>query len=197
MRNSRPALFFTLALCVALPQILLAEPFNIDPVHSDVSFKVKHMVVSKVQGRFDKFAGNFVYDEKDPKVWKASATIETASVNTFNADRDKHLRSDAFFDCEKYPIMTFVSDKVTDVDKNKAKLHGTLTLHGSSKPVVLDLEIGGTIKGMKGETHAGFEATTMINRRDFGVAFNKALEGGGLLVGDEVEISIHVEGIAK
>lgn len=174
-----------------------AAQFVIDPVHSDVSFKVKHLVVSKVTGQFEKFSGWFVYDEKNPSLWKASATIETASINTRNEKRDTHLRSDAFLDVEKFPAMTFVSSGVSDFKDNKAKLHGMLTLRGVQKPMALDLEIGGTGKGMQGETRAGFEATTKINRQDFGVSWNKVMDGGGVVVGDDVDISIRIEGMSQ
>lgn len=176
---------------------LRAEQFQIDPVHSDVTFKVKHMVVSKVIGRFDAFSGTFFYDEKNVKLWKASATIEAASINTANKDRDNHLRTKDFFEVEKYPAISFLSTKATGLTRDKAKLEGLLTLHGVQKPVVLDLEIGGKIKGMRGEMRAGFEAATKISRKDFGIVWNKVLESGGLVVGDEVEITIHVEGIAQ
>lgn len=186
----------SLLLCFA-GQNLWAGRYSIDPVHSDVTFKIRHLVVSKVQGQFDKFYGEFIYDEKDVTTWKASATIETASINTRNGDRDKHLRSADFFDVDKYPFMTFKGARITDAHEGKAKLNGLLTIRGIEKPVVLELEIGGTVQDPWGNTRSGFEATTTINRKDFGIIWNKVLESGGLVVGEEVEISIHVEGIAQ
>ncbi len=178
-------------------QPLWAQKFEIDAAHSDVSFKIKHMVVSKVSGRFDKFSGSFNYDEKDMKSWDASAMIETSSINTANENRDKHLRTAEFFDTEKFPQMTFKSTKVTDLKDNKAKLYGDLSLHGITKPVILDLEIGGVIKGPGGVTKSGFTATTNINRKDYGIVWSKTLETGGVMIGDMVEISINIEGTAK
>lgn len=174
-----------------------AEKFVIDPVHSDVSFKVRHLMVSKVSGRFDKFTGEFFYDAKDSSKWSAKAVIDAASINTANEGRDGHLKSADFFDTAKYPTLTFVSSRATDVKDNKAKLHGSLTLHGITKPVILDLEILGVGKGMKGEQRAGFEATGKINRKDFGIVWNKVLETGGMAVGEEVEIAIRIEGVAE
>lgn len=178
-------------------QSLWAKKYVIDPVHSAVGFKVKHLVISKVQGSFDKFSGEFFYDEKNPAKWTAQATIDANSINTANADRDKHLRSPDFLEAEKYPNITFQSSQVADLKDNKAKLHGNLTIRGVTKPVILDLEIGGTVKDPWGNERAGFEASTKINRKDFGVAFHKVLETGGLVVDDIVEITLHIEGIAQ
>lgn len=193
-------LFYSIVILVfGLPgsQSAWANRYVIDPVHSAVSFKVKHLVISKVQGTFDKFAGEFFYDEKAPARWTVSASIETKSINTANSERDDHLRGSDFLEVEKYPTITFQSTKVTDIEGNKAKLHGNLTIREVQKPVVLDLEIGGTVKDPWGNLRAGFEATTKINRKDFGVAFHKVLETGGLVVDDIVEITLHIEGIAQ
>lgn len=185
-----------ISLCFS--PFLRAERFMIDSVHSDISFKIRHMVISKVQGRFDRFGGEFDYDEKDTKMWKASATIEAASINTANEKRDGHLRNADFFDVEKYPQLSFISTKVTDYNKkDRAKLHGLLTLHGVQKPVILDIEIGGTVKDPRGGIRAGFEASTKINRKDFGIVWNKVLDGGGLAIGEEVEISMRMEGVSQ
>ena len=176
---------------------LFAETYKIDPMHSDITFKIRHLMISKVSGRFDQFSGEFNYDGKEPKNWNAQATIQAASINTGIADRDKHLRTTDFFDAEKFPTLEFKSVKVSDYDvKNgKAKLTGLLTLHGASKEVTLDLDLGGTIKDPQGNMRAGFEATGKINRKDFGINYNKVLDTGGLALGEEVEIAIHVEGI--
>jgi polyisoprenoid-binding protein YceI len=174
-----------------------AERYLIDPSHSSVGFKVKHMMVSKVPGKFTKFDGQFHYDEKDVSLWKASVTIDVASIDTGDPNRDTHLKSADFFDVEKYPVMTFKSTRASDLVGNKAKLEGMLTLKGISKPVVLDVEVGGLATDPWGNKRAGFEATTKLNRKDFGINWNKALETGGLVVGDEVEITLAIEGIEK
>ncbi len=170
-----------------------AAKFTIDPAHSDVTFKVRHMVVSKTSGRFGKFSGEFSYDEKNPASWNAQATIDAASIDTNNAQRDGHLKSPDFFDVAKFPVITFKSTGIKNASGGKAQLEGLLMMKGVEKPVVLDLEVGGVINGM-GKTKAGFEASTKINRKDFGITWNKTLDNGGLAVGEEVEISIRIEG---
>ena len=171
--------------------------YTIDSVHSDVSFTIKHLVVSKTRGSFTKFSGEFSYDDKDASTWNANAVIEAASINTANEMRDNHLRGAEFFEVEKYPTLTFKSTKITDVKADSAKMEGWLSMHGIEKPVVLDLKIGGVIKDPMGEIRAGFEASTVINRKDFGITYNKMLDSGGMALGEEVEISIHIEGVQK
>lgn len=184
-------------LVLSCNSFLHAEKYSIDPVHSEVSFTIAHMVISKVRGRFDKFSGEFSYDEKDPKSWSTNVMIEASSINTNHEMRDKDLRSSNFFDVEKFPTLTFKSTEVMNAAKNKAKLKGLLTIHGVTKPVVLDLTMGGIVKDPWGNVRAGFEALTKINRKDFGIAYNKMLETGGMIVGEEVAIEIHIEGIQQ
>jgi polyisoprenoid-binding protein YceI len=137
------------------------------------------------------------YVAGQPAAWKTQATIEAASINTQSAKRDTHLRSEDFFYVEKYPVITFKSTGVTDVQGNHAKLRGDLTIHGVTKPVALDLEVGGVAKDPWGGTHAAFTATGKLDRRDYGVEWNQAVEGGGLLVGNEVELELDIEGIPQ
>lgn len=176
---------------------LAAETFEIDPMHSGVNFRVAHMMVGRVRGRFEKFSGTIDYDKAKPKTWKAEATIDAASISTDVEARDNHLRSPDFFDVAKFPEITFKTKSVKPGKDGKAVLIGELTIHGVTKPVALDLEIAGTSKDPKGATHLGASATTKINRKDFGLVWNKALEAGGVMVGDEVEISLDVEAVAK
>ncbi len=187
--------------CVMAWSLLIAGPawaatYNVDAAHSTVGFKIRHLF-SKVTGTFDQFKCSFVYEPSQPEQWKAEAVIQAASINTRVAERDTHLRSPDFFDVEHQPTITFTSTKVTDVTPHSAKLHGLLTIHGVQKPVVLDLEIHGETKDPWGNVRAGFTATTTINRKDFGVTWNKVVEAGQLLVGEEVEITIDVEGIKQ
>lgn len=172
-----------------------AGRFEIDAVHSSVSFKVRHMVVSKTSGKFNDFAGTLDYDPKAPGSWKTEAVIKAASIDTGNADRDKHLRSKDFFDTDKYPEIRFVSTKVETAEDGRTLLHGKLTLHGVTKDVALALEAHGVVPDAKGNIHAGFSATTKINRMDYGISYSKILDTGGLAVGDTVEISIEIEAI--
>jgi len=180
-----------------LTPLAFADTYTIDPAHSSVGFKVQHLMVSKVYGKFDKFAGTFDYDPKNTKIWKASATIEAASINTGIEKRDAHLRGADFLDADKFPTLEFRSTGVLGAKGGSKKLKGDLTIHGVTKPVTLDLEVGGVAKDPWGGTRAGFTATGKINRKDFGLTWNKALETGGVLVGEEVYITIEVEGVLK
>lgn len=172
-----------------------ATSYTIDQDHTTVSFKIRHLF-SFVQGTFDRFEGQFDYVPDHPEQWKANVTIQAASIDTRVPDRDTHLRSKDFFDVEQHPTITFTSTGVTDVASARAKLHGRLTIHGIEKPVVLDLTIHGEGKDPWGKTRSGFTATTTMNRKDFGIAWNKVVETGPLLVGEEVEVILEVEGVA-
>ncbi|MFI5348735.1 MAG: YceI family protein [Elusimicrobiota bacterium] len=179
----------------ALPSA--AETFQLDPVHSSIEFRIAHHVVGKVRGRFDKFSGSFDYIPGKPELWKASATIDAASINTGNETRDEDLRSAKFFDVKRCPTLQFVSDNASDVAGDKSKLHGRLTIHCVTRPVILDVEFGGTLNNPEGKLSAGASATTKINRKDFGMTFSKKLDAGGLMVGEEVEIYLELEAAEK
>lgn len=174
----------------------LAANYKVDTDHTTVSFKIRHLL-SYVQGRFNQFDGSFVYDPENPDTWKTQMTVQAASIDTNVAPRDKHLRSADFFDVENFPTLAFTSTQVTDVTPTSAKLHGLLTLHGVEKPVVFDLVIHGVAKDPWGNVRASFTATTTINRKDFGLTWNEVVETGQLLVGEEVMITLEVEGILQ
>lgn len=175
-----------------------AAIYEIDPVHSGISFKVKHLMVTYVPGKFDRFSGWFEYDPKNMKVWRASATIEAASINTSIERRDNHLRSPDFFDAEGHPTLEFRSKEVVKEKDGSLKLKGDLTLRGVTKPVVLNLEEGGTVVHPQDKKmRAGFTATGKINRTDFGVKYNQLLEAGGMTIGEEVFITIEIQGKEK
>lgn len=173
-----------------------ATSYTIDPQHSTVSFKIRHLV-SKVPGVFREFEGTFDYVPGQPDQWTAQAVIQAASIDTRVEKRDAHLRSKDFFGVEQFPTITFTSTQVTDATPTSARLHGVLTLHGVERPVVLDLVIGGEGKDPWGNQRAGFTATTTLNRKDFGIVWNEPLETGGFLLGEEVDITLEIEGIAK
>jgi polyisoprenoid-binding protein YceI len=173
-----------------------AATYKIDPEHSAVAFHIHHLI-GKVTGRFDRFQGTVDYEAGKTATWKTSATIEAASINTQSAKRDTHLRSEDFFEVEKYPTIAFLSTGVSDVKGTHAKLHGNFTMHGVTKPIVLDLEVGGVAKDPWGGTHAAFTATGKLDRRDYGVEWNQAVEGGGLLIGNEVDLELDIEGIPQ
>ena len=183
----------SIALAVAfLASSAQAAKYDIDKVHSSVSFKVKHLG-TWFQGGFTDFSGTVDYDEKAPAKSSVEATIQIASIDTRSSKRDDHLKSPDFFDAAKYPVMTFKSAKVTKAGKDKLAVAGVLSLHGVDKPVTLDVETSGDIDAPGGGVKAGFSATTTIKRSDFGIIWNKTLEKGGFILGDEVKISIDIE----
>jgi polyisoprenoid-binding protein YceI len=184
----------TTIIALALPVIASAATWTIDPDHSNVGFKVRHLMVSNVKGSFDKYTGTIDINDKDITKSKVEVSIDTSSINTNQQKRDEHLRSADFFDVAKFPTMTFVSKKVAKAGKDKLKVTGDLTLHGVTREVVLDVE--GPSKESKdpwGVIRRGATASTKINRKDFGLVWNKALETGGVAVGEEITISLEIE----
>jgi polyisoprenoid-binding protein YceI len=168
--------------------------WNIDPVHSVAEFKVKHMMISNVKGQFTGVKGVLTLDEADVTRSKVDALIDTTTINTNDAGRDTHLKSADFFDAETYPTMEFVSTSVTQKSAGELKVAGNLTLHGVTKPVVFEVE-GPTAPGKDpwGNTKIGVSATTKINRKEFGLTWNAALETGGLLVGEDITITLDLQ----
>ena len=169
--------------------------WNIDSSHSGVHFAVRHMVVSKVRGAFTRYRGTIEFDEQNPAVSKVSVRIESASIDTREPQRDAHLRSPDFFDVERYPTLSFESTKVEKLKGNNYRVTGDLVIHGVTKPVELEVEYLGGGKDPYGNQRIGFQAETSINRKDFGLNWNQALETGGVLVGDKVEISIDLQAV--
>jgi polyisoprenoid-binding protein YceI len=188
----------TLVLLAALAAPALAQStWEIDPAHSSIQFGVRHLMISTVRGKFPKFTATVVGDEKEPAKARVEATIDAASLDTGEPKRDEHLKSADFFDVAKYPMLTFKSTKVEAAGDQRFKLYGDLTMHGVTKPVVLDVEATPEVKGMRGETRAGAHATTKVNRKDFGINWSKTMDGGGVVVGDDVDVTIEVEGVKK
>jgi polyisoprenoid-binding protein YceI len=167
--------------------------WQIDQAHSQIQFSVKHMMISTARGTFDRFSGTVEADEQNPAGAQVDVQIEAASINTREEKRDGHLRSPDFFDVENYPYITFKSTKVELSDESNGKLYGDLTIRDVTKPVVLDVEYAGQSKSPWGTISAGFSATTKINRKDWGLNWNVALETGGWLVAETVTISIELE----
>ena len=168
--------------------------WKVDPVHSDVSFSVRHLMVSKVRGHFRTFDAEIVTAE-NPLESKVTATVDLSSIDTDNPDRDAHIRSADFFEVETYPTLTYRSTGIRE-DGDGYIVDGELTLHGVTRPVPLHLEINGfQAKTPFGDTRAGFSATTEIDRGDFGIVFNMPLESGGVVVGERLQISIEIEAI--
>jgi len=167
--------------------------WNIDPVHTHVQFSVRHMMVSNVKGVFSKTSGTVVLDDSDFTQAQVQVSIEAASLDTREPQRDAHLRSADFLDAEKYPTLTFRSTQISP-DGDGYSMSGDLTIHGVTKPVTFAVEAPTPVaKDPWGGTRRGFEATGEINRKDFGLGWNQALETGGVLVGDKIKISLEVE----
>lgn len=176
----------------------MTTTYLIDPAHSTVSFSIKHMMIAKVHGSFDKVSGKLAYDPANPTLSSIEADIDAASINTRETQRDAHLKSADFFDVETYPKLTFKSTKIEISGDGELKVLGDLTIHGVTNPVVLHVE--GPTAEMKdpwGNLKIGVSGTTKIKRKDFGLNWNAALEAGGFLVGDEVNISVDVQFIKQ
>ena len=182
--------FVALAVLVALPAA--ASTWDIDPYHTESSFVVKHMMVSNVRGQFGKTTGVVQQDDKDITKSKVEITIDTSTIDTRVAKRDAHLKSPDFFDVEKFPTITFKSTKVTKGEGNNLKVEGDLTIHGVTKPVVVNVEYTPETLG-NGKTLRGFTATTKVNRKDYGLNWNKAIEAGGVMVGEDAAITVEGE----
>jgi len=186
-------ILFMILFAVSMLSAKAQTTWKLDPAHSKVSFNISHMVISDVTGRFTDFDVKLVHTKDDLTDGVLNATIKVKSINTDNEGRDKHLRSADFFDAEKYPEITFVSKSFEKTGKNTYKIAGDLTMHGITKPVVLETKFNGTVNDPWGNTKAGFKATTTVNRKEFGIVYNKTLEAGGLLLGEDVEVIINVE----
>ncbi len=178
---------------LATPQTATST-WNIDPVHTVAEFKVKHMMISNVKGQFTGIKGVLALDETSLANSHVEASVEAASINTREPQRDAHLKSADFFDVEKFPTLSFKSTRISQVRNGELAVAGDLTLHGVTRSVVFDVE-GPTLpaKDPWGNTRVGLSATTKINRKDFGLTWNAALETGGILVGDEVTITLDVQ----
>jgi polyisoprenoid-binding protein YceI len=188
MRNAIAALTVLFA-----PMSAQASDWVFDSAHTSAQFAVKHMMVSTVRGAFSKVTGSVHLDDKDVTKSTVEAVIPVDTVDTREPKRDGHLKSPDFFDAAKFPTMAFKSTNVTAGAGGHLNIEGILTLHGVSKPVVLDADITPEMKGMGGKASRGVSATTKISRKDFGLAWNHALEAGGVAVGDEVTIQIDAE----
>jgi polyisoprenoid-binding protein YceI len=171
--------------------------YQIDPSHSTASFSIKHMMIAKVHGGFEKMSGKLVYDRANPTKSTIEVTIDAASINTRETQRDTHLKSPDFFDVEKYPTITFKSTRIEGAG-DELKVIGDLTIHGVTKPVTLDVEgPSEELKDPWGNSKIGASGQTKIKRKDFGLTWNAALEAGGVLVGDDVTITLDVQFIKQ
>ncbi|TBR19243.1 polyisoprenoid-binding protein [bacterium] len=187
MKNTTTWLAAVLTLTAWTAQ---AATYEIDAVHSEVGFKIRHMMLGKTSGKFTGFTGTVEYDAKKPQSWATKAVIDASTINTNNEKRDGHLKSPDFFDVAKYPTIEFASTKVVGWKDGKGKLQGKFTMHGVTKDVTLELEQNGeTEKGI------GFTAKTRLDRRDYGIVYNKVLDKGGVALGTDVEIVLEIEAL--
>ncbi len=183
---------FLLALVAPVLALADAVTLNIDPAHTQSTFAVRHLVISTVRGEFKKTTGVVKYDEHDPSRSSVEATIDATTIHTREEKRDEHLKSPDFFDVQKYPTITFKSTRVEKAGSDKLKVTGDLTMHGVTKPVVLDTALTPEIKDPMGNTRRGVQATTKVNRQDFGLKWSKTIEAGPV-VGDDISIEINAE----
>jgi polyisoprenoid-binding protein YceI len=189
---------FLAVAVAAAPTVALGATWDFDNAHSQAGFAIKHMMVATVRGVFGAMSGSITVDEKDISKSSVAATIDASTIQTREAKRDGHLKSADFFDVAKYPTITFKSTKVEKGAPGKLKVTGDLTMHGVTKPVVLDVDWSGAeVKTPWGGTNASASATSTINRKDWGLTWNTAMEAGGVLVGDEVKITLELELIKK
>ena len=187
-------IFLTALLLLGFSAIASAATYDVDPVHSSFNFKVRHMTVSNVAGTFGKVKGVAEIDDKDITALHIEVTLDAGSIDTGHAKRDEHLRGPDFFDVAKYPTLNFVSKKISRVDSNRIRVTGDLTIRGVTKEVTVDVE-GPTpeIKDPAGKMRRGATGTAKISRKDFGISWNKTLDTGGVIVGDDVGISVEIE----
>jgi polyisoprenoid-binding protein YceI len=169
--------------------------WNLDAAHSGINFSVRHMVVSKVRGRFTTFTGTLSFDENDLSRSTVEVIVAASSIDTGTAQRDIHLRSADFFDADRFPELRFRSTRIEKVDTDHCRVVGDLTIRDVTREVTLDAEYGGRAKDPWGNERVAFAAKTAIDRKDFGLGWNQALEAGGVLVGDRVEIELDVQAV--
>ena len=182
-------------IVLAAAGLTQAEKWNIDIPHSSINFNVRHMVVSKTHGQFNEFDGSIEFDGENIEMGSVEMVVQAASIDTKNEDRDKHLKSADFFNAKEYPAMTFRSTKIVKGEGNNFQLIGYLTIKDVTREVTFDCEFNGIVVDPMSNTRAGFSATTVINRQDFNIKWSKNLDTGGLVVGDDVKITIEIEAV--
>ncbi|HUC13078.1 MAG TPA: YceI family protein [Acidimicrobiales bacterium] len=179
----------------SLTQETLTGDYTLDLAHTRIGFSARHVMVSKVRGQFNEFNGSLSLDAEQPANSKVELTIKAASIDTRNADRDAHLRSNDFFAMEEYPEITFRSTRVEQASENEYYVTGDLTIRGTTKPVTVNFQLNGSIVDPWGNFRVGFDGKTTINRKDWGVSFNAPLEAGGVMVSEKVELEFEVEAV--
>ena len=196
MSRLRASLLPLAAAVLAATPLLAADTYSVDKNHSDVSFQIRHFA-SKVRGHFNDYEGTIQGDQSKPELSSVAFTIKTASIDTANADRDKHLRSADFFDADRCSDISFKSSKIAPAGKDKYDVTGSLTIRCVSKEVTLPVNLLGIVKDPWGNERASFEVGTKLNRKDYGINWNKALDAGGFMLSDDVDITINLETVKK
>ena len=192
----RRRLVLAILFLAAASGLRAADTYTIDKAHSDVSFTIRHFA-SRVHGRFADFEGAIQADAAKPEASSVVFTIKTTSIDTNNSNRDNDLRSDGFFDVAKFPEISFKSSKIAATGKDAYAVTGTFTMHGVSKEITLPVTYLGTMKDPRGNERASFELNTKLNRKDFGINWNKSLDNGGMMLSDEVEVTVDLETVKK
>jgi len=185
-----------LAGALAAGTVWAADTYKIDRSHSSIQFAVRHLVVAKVKGEFNEFAGMILYDDKDIMKSSVEVTINTASIDTKDPKRDDHLRGPDFFDAAKFPQISFKSKRIEKTSDGYAVI-GDLTMHGVTKEITIPFSIAGVVTDPWGNVRLGLSAQTKLNRQDYGVSWSKKMDSGGLVVGDDVEIDLEVEAVKE
>lgn len=189
-------IILSLLLTALLASLASAGTWKVDVPHSSVNFSVRHMVISKATGRFGKFSGLIEFDVDKMQTGSVELTVQMESIDTNDEDRDNHLRSEDFFETAKYPTMTFTSTAVGELKDGKFSLTGDLTIKDVTRSVTFDCDFHGVLeKGPRGISRAGFSAVTKINRQDYNITWSRTLDAGGLMLGNDVEISIEIEAV--
>lgn len=183
-------------VAIAASTVQAQDTYTVDKAHSEVGFRVRHFV-SKVSGRFDDFSGAISIVPGKPAASSVEFAIRSSSINTNVEARDKHLKSADFFDAEKYPEITFKSTRIAAVDEDTFNVTGIFTMHGTARELTIPVDFGGFIKDQRGTEKAGFSLTTKLNRKDYGILWNQTLDTGGMMLGDDVEITINIEANKK
>jgi polyisoprenoid-binding protein YceI len=185
----------TTVIATATDTANLTGHYTLDPLHSRIGFVARHAMVTKVRGSFNQFEGDGYFDAADPSKSSLQVTIQAASIDTRNADRDAHLRSNDFFDMDTYPELRFVSTSVEPVGEGTYRVNGDLTIKGVTRPIAIDLELTGSIVDAFGNHRLGLEGSVTINRKDWGVSWNVALEAGGVMVSEKVVLEVEISAI--
>ncbi|MBS1618507.1 MAG: polyisoprenoid-binding protein [Bacteroidetes bacterium] len=188
---------FILLAGVSMAAAATAQSWTLDKTHSSINFSVSHMVVSEATGNFKDFSGEVKSEKSDFSDLGVNFTIKVASINTDDEKRDGHLKSPDFFDAAKFPDITFKSTNIKKINDKKYELTGDLTMKGVTKKVTWEVKYNGTVKDPYGNNRAGFKATTTVDRKDYGVSWNKTLDAGGVAVGDDVTITVNAELVKK